>query len=521
MLLNDMLTLLINQHDFFIKLTLQHLEISFIAIIIAIILGLGIGIIVSEHPKNKWVLAVVNFVYTIPSIALFGFLIPVVGIGDANAIIALTIYGLLPMVRGTHTGIVNIDPNITEAAKGMGSTDKQILRKIKLPLALPEIMSAIRTMVVMTIALTGIAAFIGAGGLGVAIYQGISINNITMTVTGSLLIAIVALIIDWIIGRIEKLVQYDRPKSNKELKIKEKIFNKKTLTCLIIIILVGGVGAAAINEQQQQNTIHVATKPFTEQYIMGNMLKILIEHDTNLNVDLTTGVGGGTSNIQPGMLKGDFDISPEYTGTGWEQVLKNKGIYNETEYKQLTDQYNQKYNLSWVGMYGFDNTYGIAVSKEVADKYDLKTYSDLAKVAPQLSFGAEPEFYQREDGYNALCEAYGMKFKSTTNLDIGLKYDALKSQKVDVIVIYTTDGRLHNSNCTILKDDKHFYPSYECGNVVRNDVLQKHPEIRTSLLKLNNTISEDDMSKMNYEVEVEKKDPHDVAEQYLKAKGLI
>lgn len=521
MLIQDMWTLISNQYDFFIKLTLQHLEISFIAIIIATILGLIIGIIVAEHPKNKWIISIVNFVYTIPSIAMFGFLIPVVGIGDINAIIALIIYGLLPIVKGTHTGIISIDKNIIEAAKGMGSTEKQILRKIKLPLALPQIMSSLRTMSVMTVALAGIAAFIGSGGLGVAIYQGITTNNTAMTVTGSLLIAVVALFLDWILAKVEKIVQYDRQKSGFEKKAHKILFNKKYMSILVIIIVLCVASLTVYGEVKEENTIHIATKPFTEQYILGNMMQELIEHDTSLDVDLTTGVSGGSTNIQLGMLKGDFDLYAEYTGTAWMELLKNGGTYDESMFPELQSQYNSKYNMTWMQMYGFQDTYGIAVSQEVADKYNLKTYSDLSKVSSELSFGAEPEFYQREDGYPALIKEYNYNFKETKNLDNGLKYDAIKNQKVDVLIVYVTDGRLENSNCVLLEDDKHFFPSYQCGGVVRNEVLQKHPEVKTTLDKLKGQISEEDMREMNYQVEVEKKDPKDVAHNFLVKKRLV
>lgn len=189
------------------ELTIKHLQIAAISIFLAGIIGLALGIFISEYKKSSSiVLGITNFIYTIPSISLLGFLIPFSGIGDTTAIIALTVYALLPMVRNTYTGIENIDASIIEAAKGMGSTPFQILYKVKLPLALPIIISGLRNMAVMTIALTGIASFIGAGGLGVAIYRGITTNNSAMTVAGSLLIAILALIVDFVIGKIEKKV---------------------------------------------------------------------------------------------------------------------------------------------------------------------------------------------------------------------------------------------------------------------------------------------------------------------------
>ena len=200
-MIKEIWTLLTERTDFFAGLLLEHLEISLLAIVIAILVGGLAGILISEFQRTaKPALAVINFLYTIPSISMLGFLIPFSGVGNATAVIALTVYALLPMVRNTHTGMVNVDPAILEAAKGMGSTRMQILFKIKLPLAMPVIMSGIRSMVTMTIALAGIASFIGAGGLGVAIYRGITTNNSAMTMTGSLLIAVLALVVDFLLG---------------------------------------------------------------------------------------------------------------------------------------------------------------------------------------------------------------------------------------------------------------------------------------------------------------------------------
>ena len=207
-ILKEVFQLYINKSDFFLEILLQHMMICGIAIVIASIIGILLGIIISEFKKTTSpVLSLVNFIYTIPSIALLGFFIPISGIGDKTAVIALTIYALLPMVRSTYTGIETIDPAIIESAKGMGSTDYQILYKIKLPLATTVILSGLRNMVVMTIALGGIASFIGAGGLVVAIYRGITTNNAALTVAGSLLIAVLALVVDLIIGLIEKFIK--------------------------------------------------------------------------------------------------------------------------------------------------------------------------------------------------------------------------------------------------------------------------------------------------------------------------
>ena len=220
-------------------------------------------------------------------------------------------------------------------------------------------------------------------------------------------------------------------------------------------------------------------------------------------MELTEGVGGGTSNIEPAMESGQFDLYPEYTGTGWAMVLKNEGSYTEDEFDQLQAGY-QNLDMSWVGMYGFGNTYGVAVREDIAQNSGLKTYSDLARVAGRLTLGAEADFFEREDGYDALSNAYGMNIGNTMQMDIGLKYDALAQGSVDAIVqSCPTDGKLSTADATVLTDDEGFFPSYQCGNVVRNQVLQQHPELRDVLDKLQGTISDQDMARMNYEVEAE------------------
>ena len=207
-MLTEIIDLAQNRWDFFLELLIEHVQISLLSITIAMVIGLAIGILISEYQKSsKVVIGIVNFIYTIPSISLLGFLIPLSGVGDTTAVIALSVYALLPMVRNTHTGLTNVSPLLVEAATGMGSTRVQTLVKVKLPQAMPVIISGIRNMAVMTIALAGIASFIGAGGLGVAIYRGITTNNKAMTLMGSLLIAVLAIVVDFLIGRAEKLTR--------------------------------------------------------------------------------------------------------------------------------------------------------------------------------------------------------------------------------------------------------------------------------------------------------------------------
>ena len=511
MMINQLVKLLTEDFKFFLNLTVEHILISLLAISIASVLGIILGIIISEYRRfSGLILGTVNILYTIPSIALLGFFITITGVGNTTALIALIIYALLPIIRSTYTGIVNINPLIIEASEGMGSTKLQQLFKVKLPLALPVLMSGIRNMVTMTIALAGIASFVGAGGLGVAIYRGITTNNSAMTFLGSLLIAILALIFDFILGIIEK-----RLTNHKRTKYK---MNFKLIILGLFIIIFGAY--FSLNSKKDK-TINIATKPMTEGYILGQMLTELIEQDTDLKVNMTTGVGGGTSNIQPAMVKGEFDLYPEYTGTSWEAVLKKEGSYDESKFDELQKEYKEKYNLEYVNLYGFNNTYGLAVNKDIAEKYNLKTYSDLATVSNNLIFGAEYDFFEREDGYKELQKVYNMDFKKKIDMDIGLKYQAMKDKKIDVMVIFTTDGQLAISDVVVLEDDKKMYPSYRAGTVIRSEILSEYPELKAVLEKLNNILDDKTMADLNYQVESEGKKPEDVAREYLQEKGLL
>ena len=274
--------------------------------------------------------------------------------------------------------------------------------------------------------------------------------------------------------------------------------------------------------ESKKDTIHIATKPMSEQFILGEMLALLIEENSDLHVKITKGVGGGTSNIHPAMVKGDFDLYPEYTGTGWLVILKKDSLLPPGQlFSELQKEYSREYGLKWVAPYGFNNAYSLAVSNEMAKKYNLKTFSDLALYPDLFTFGAEYDFYEINDGYADLCAYYNLKFKKNLDMDIGLKYEAMKSGKIDVINIFTTDGQLSHANLTTLKDDKHFFPSYYCATIVREETLKEHPELERILEKMNGILTDQEMADMNYKVDVEHRTEREVAVEFLKKKGLL
>lgn len=293
---------------------------------------------------------------------------------------------------------------------------------------------------------------------------------------------------------------------------------KKILSILLLILGVLTMQACG----EDKDTIVIASKPMTEQYILVEMLTLLIEENTDLTVDQRLGIGGGTSNIHPGMVSGEIDVYPEYTGTGWLFVLEEELITDPDElYTKVKADYLKEFDIVWTEQYGFNNTFGLAVSQALADEHNLETYSDLAAISSNLILGAEYDFYEREDGYPGLQEIYGFEFGTTTELDIGLKYQAIGSNQVDVINIFSTDGRLEEYDLKVLEDDLNFFPPYYAATLVRKEILEKYPELEEVLAMMDNLISNEEMTYMNYRVEINNDDPKVVAREFLKDKGLL
>ena len=302
---------------------------------------------------------------------------------------------------------------------------------------------------------------------------------------------------------------------------------KKVAACLLVVVMT--VSAAGCGSEKKETgkgttgTIKIATKPMTEQYILGEMLKQLIENKTDYKVEVTKGIGGGTSNIHPAMEKGEFDLYPEYTSSGWVMVLGNQAgeVSDDEILEKLQKEYQKKFQMTWLGLYGFNNTYALAVSKKVADKYQLKSCSDLSKVSKDLVFGGNPDYIEREDGFPGVCKAYGLEFKNVKDIDIGLKYKAMENDDIQVTNGFTTDAQISKDNIVVLEDDKGYQVNYFCSTVVREEALKKYPDLEKTLMLMNGILSDQEMAELNYQVEVDGKDEAVVAKDFLIKKGLI
>ena len=290
---------------------------------------------------------------------------------------------------------------------------------------------------------------------------------------------------------------------------------------LALVLALAGCGGG---ESAGAGPVRIATKPMTEQYILGEMLGLLIE-DAGYEVEITKGIGGGTSNIQPAMENGDFDLYPEYTSSGWVMVLDHEaeGVSDDEMFTQLQQEYEEKFGMTWVGLYGFNNTFTVAVRGDVAEQYGLENTSDLAAVAGELVFGGNPDYIERADGFGALCETYGLEFADVVDIDIGLKYQALAGGDIDVTNAFTTDAQLANPDTDLvtLADDKHLQVNYFCSTVVREDALERFPGLEDALMKMDGLLTDREMASLNYQVEVEGLDERDVAHDFLVQKGLL
>ncbi len=302
---------------------------------------------------------------------------------------------------------------------------------------------------------------------------------------------------------------------------------KKHLTmfaviAVIVLAVAPLAGCGGQQDDQDQRVVVIGSKPHAEQYILGEMIAIMLEEHTDIEVERNFGIAGGTANLHPAMLSGDIDIYPEYTGTGWMFVLKQDLIADPLEmFEAVRDQYQADFAITWLDPLGFNNTFTLAVPRQLAEDYNLVTFSDLAAISDQLVFGAEFDFFERDDGFDALAATYNFNFKNIREMDIGLKYQSIGGGEVDVINAFSTDGQISLFDLVILEDDKNFFPSYYAAIIIRSEMLENYPEIEEVLSMLSGQISDAEMTEMNYQVDELNREAADVAREFLVSKGLI
>ncbi len=303
--------------------------------------------------------------------------------------------------------------------------------------------------------------------------------------------------------------------------------NKKPL----LWTLAASMGAAMILAGFSQNghafasskpPIIVGSKSFTENILIGDMMYDLLKANLPGVQVINKQDLGGTMVPWNALLSGQIDMYCEYTGTGLIDILKQPVMHNPNAvYNYVKKEYPVKFKVDWLKPIGFNDTYAIAMPQALAKKDHVTTISDLSKVANQLVFGAEPEFFSRPDGYPGLVNDYGLHFKSTSQINVGLKYEAVAKGDVQVIDVFSTDGDLVKYHMVVLKDNKNFYPPYFAAPIVREDIIKAYPKIPSILNKLAGKISNEQMQQLNYSVDVLHKSASVVAKNFLISKGLL
>jgi osmoprotectant transport system permease protein len=508
-----------NLIDFFIRnrtevlqLTFEHLLLVLIATGAAALAGIPVGIVLTRRPRlAKPVLAIANVLQTIPSLALFGFLIPILGsygIGRLPAIIALFLYSLLPIIRNTFTGISGVDPAVREAARGMGMTDWQMLTQVELPLALNVIVAGLRVATVISVGTATIAAAIGAGGLGTYIFRGLRTVDRTLILAGAVPAAIMALGADFTLGWIEHALS---PGARRVSRVGKWVF----------ILAISAIALAAVYSLRSGTLssggkrIVVGSKDFTESRILAELVSQVVEANTAIKVEQAAELSGDLCHRN--LVSGQIDCYVEYTGTAFTAILKHKPISDPREvYDQVRSDYQSQFRAEWLDPLGFNNTFAILVRGEEARRLGLKTISEVARYAPGWRAGFGQDFMSREDGYPGFARTYGLRFSEPPReMDLSLSYQALANGQVDLIAGNSTDGLIDKLGLYQLEDDRHYFPPYEAAPVVRLDTLDRYPELRDAIRRLAGKITNEQMRKLNYAVDGERRDVKEAVRDFL------
>ncbi|BAB72931.1 glycine betaine ABC transporter substrate-binding protein [Anabaena sp. FACHB-709] len=291
---------------------------------------------------------------------------------------------------------------------------------------------------------------------------------------------------------------------------------------LLSLTLVLAIASCSPSTNTNNGDIIVASKDFTEQDILGEILSQQIEETTNLKVARRPRLGGSFV-CHNAILAGKIDAYIEYTGTAFTGILKQPVINNpQVVYEKLKQAYNQQFQLEVMPSLGFENTFAIIVRGEDARRYKIQTLTDAAQYTPQWRGGFGYEFLEREDGFPGLAKTYALKFtKPPQIMDLGLIYRALMQKQVDMVAGNSTDGQIARLGLVVLKDDQQYFPPYEATPIVRQETLRKYPQLKTAIAQLTGRISADEMRQLNYLVEGELQDVKEVAREFRKSKGLI
>ena len=493
----------------------EHLALVSLAMAIGLLAAIPLGVLAARRPVlARLALGAANGLQTIPSLALFGVLLTVPllgGIGPAPAVVALSIYALLPLLRTTVIGLQGVPAGLLQAGLALGLTRRQVLWTIEFPLAWPVILTGIRLATVGSVGLATVAAAIGAGGLGVFIFRGIATVDHGLILAGALPAAALALLLDGLLG-------LDLGFSRRRLLawLTSRRWSAPRVVLPLVLVTVPLV-VLLLGPHQTKTVITIGSKNFTEQVILGELLAQQIEQKTSFIVKRQFDLGG-TFVLHEAVRRGQVDGYVEYTGTAWTAILKRPPISDaQRVWKETAKRYQSQYGLTVFPSLGFDNTFAILVRTGDAQRHHLHTISDLLPLAPTWRAGFGFEFLNRRDGYRGLSRRYGLVFRTPPReMDLGLTYRALADGQVDVIAGNATDGQIASLKLTPLVDDRRYFPPYQAVPVFNSATLRSHPQLVGVLKALGGTLDAATMGELNRQVDLEHRQPAEVVRTYLR-----
>jgi osmoprotectant transport system permease protein len=494
----------------FAGLLVQHLFLVAVSTGVAVIAGVPLGILAARRPRvGAPIVWIVNAAQTVPSLAMFGFLLPLPLIGGLGARVAITVlivYALLPIVRTTVAGISSVDRALIEAGMALGMTPRQLLEQVQLPLALPSIVAGIRVAAVIGVGTATIAAAVGAGGLGEYIFRGLSMVDPTVILAGAIPAALLALSLDGVLTLAERVVRATMTGGPRRGSWKGGV---------AAVIVLSGIVWFAVAATGGPPAIRVGSKNFTEQIILGEILAQIIESRAGLRVERRLNLGG-TFICDQAVRSGDIDLYVEYTGTAHTAIFREPPDHDP---RRVFDTVRDRYASAGLALFdplGFENTFAILVRGADAQASGLRTIEDAVPHAAAWQAGFGYEFLQRADGYPGLAEAYGLRFRAPPRaMDLSLIYRALADRQVDLIAGDATSGLIDAYGLVMLADNRRYFPPYDAAIVARSAVMHAHPAVQAALASLDGRIALSDMRRMNHAVDAGRRDPADVAREFV------
>ncbi len=494
----------------FLGLLGQHLFLVAVSTGVAVAVGVPLGVLAARRPRVGAPLVwIVNAAQTIPSLAMFGFLLPLPFIGGLGARVAITVlivYALLPIVRTTVAGIRSVDPSLVEAGMALGMTPRQLLRQVQLPLALPSIVAGIRVAAVIGVGTATIAAAVGAGGLGEYIFRGLSMVDPTVILAGAIPAAALALVLDGALTLAERAVRSSLTGGGRRRRFIVPALGAISIAAIALLLVARG-GSPAV--------VRIGSKNFTEQIVLGEILAQTIERRTSVRVERRLNLGG-TFICDQAIRTGDIDVYVEYTGTAHTAIFRQAA---DTDPRRVFDAVRGRYASQGLTLFdplGFENTFAILVRGDDARTLGVKTLEDAARHAGGWQAGFGYEFLQRADGYPGLAKMYGLRFRAPPRaMDLSLIYRALADRQVDLIAGDATSGLIDAYGFVMLEDNRRYFPPYDAAVVARAAMLLAYPDVREALASLNGRLTVADMRRMNQAVDAGRREAGDVAREFV------